>query len=87
MTESADISGHASRVRSAAELGEAVRAQRRRQKLTQEDVALLVGSHRPRIVELEQGKQTGRVELLFGVLDALGLDVIVVPRDAHRGGP
>lgn len=87
MTGSTDINVGATKVRGAGELGLAVRAQRRAQKLTQEELALLVGSHRPRIVELEAGKRTTeRVELIFAVLDALGLDVLVVPRDAHRGG-
>ncbi len=86
MTGSADIE-RSVRVRGAAELGQAVRKRRRAQNLTQEELALLVGSHRPRIVELEQGKQTERIELLFRVLDTLGLDVLVIPRDAHRGGP
>jgi transcriptional regulator with XRE-family HTH domain len=77
----------AARLRSAADLGQVVRTRRRAQKLTQEELGLLVGAHRPRIVELEKGQPTDRIELLFRVLDALGLDLVVRPRDAHRGEP
>jgi transcriptional regulator with XRE-family HTH domain len=85
MTGKPDTGVPATRVWDAAALGRAVRARRRAQKLTQEDLALLVGEHRPRIIELEAGKQTERVELIFKVLDAVGLDLLVVPRDADRG--
>jgi HTH-type transcriptional regulator / antitoxin HipB len=80
-----EFAGFEERVRTAADLGKAARKRRREQKLTQEDVALLVGSHRNRIQEVERGAPTERLELLFRVLNELGLDLIVRPRDAHRG--
>lgn len=73
------------RVRRAGDLGVALRLRRREQGLTQEDVGLLAGTHRNRIQEIESGATTERIELLLRVLNELGLELIVRPRDAHRG--
>lgn len=73
------------RVRSASDLGAVVRHRRKHQGITQEDLALLTETHRNRIQELEKGVPTERVELLLRVLNELGLDVVVRPRDTRRG--
>lgn len=67
------------------DLGRAVREARREQGLTQEEVALLTGTHRNRIQEVEGGQSTERLRLLLAVLAELGLELVVRPRDAHRG--
>lgn len=72
-------------VRSPIDLGRALRQRRRAQRLTQERVALLVGSHRNRIQELERGATTERFALLLRVLNELGLELVVRPRDTRRG--
>lgn len=46
---------------------------------------MLAGSHRNRIQELEKGIPTERMGLMLRVLNELGLDLVVRPRDAHRG--
>ena len=80
-----EFTGFGERVRTAADLGTVTRKRRREQNLTQEDLALLVASHRNRIQEVEQGISTERLELLLRIMNELGLDLIVRPRDAHRG--
>lgn len=60
-------------VQSAADFGALVRAARRRQKLTQRQLALAVGSGERFIVELEGGKETARLGKALQVARALGL--------------
>jgi HTH-type transcriptional regulator / antitoxin HipB len=79
-------SGEETRLRSEADLGRAIRQRRRAQRLTQEELALLADSHRNRIQEVERGKETGHLRLLLRLLNELGLELVVRPRDARRGG-
>lgn len=61
-------------------LGEVVRRERKRQKLTQEQLAAFSGVG-PRFVrELEKGKGTCQLGLVFAVMQALGLQVSVTSR-------
>lgn len=60
-------------IQSAEEFGALVRAARRRQKLTQRQLALAVGSGERFIVELERGKETARLGKALQVARALGL--------------
>lgn len=60
-------------IQSAAEFGALVREARRRQKLTQRQLALAVGSGERFIVELESGKETARLGKALQVARALGL--------------
>lgn len=72
-------------VRSAADLGRAIRARRRAQGLGQEELALLADSHRNRVAEIERGGATERLQLLLRLLNELGLELVVRPRNARRG--
>lgn len=58
-------------------LGQQVKATRRAQKLTQEDLALTAGVGVRFIRELEQGKETCQVGKVLQVLKMLGLKVEV----------
>lgn len=58
---------------SAKDLGIIVREARKRQDLTQEDLAGLTGTGRRFISELEQGKETAELGKVLSVLAALGL--------------
>ena len=74
-------------IRSAEDVGRLLRERRRAQGLSQEELALLAESHRNRIAEIEQGKPTERVTLLLRTLNELGLELVVRPRNIHRGLP
>jgi y4mF family transcriptional regulator len=67
---------------SVAELGERVRAQRRRLRATQAEAADLAGVGVRFLSELERGKESVEFGKVLRVLRALGLDVFV----ASRGG-
>jgi HTH-type transcriptional regulator / antitoxin HipB len=67
-------------VRTAAELGELVRAQRASQALRQVDVAGLGNTGNRFIVELENGKPTVQLQKVLDLLDLLGLEVVVRPK-------
>jgi y4mF family transcriptional regulator len=67
-------------VRTAAELGELVRAQRTRQALRQIDVAGLGNTGNRFVVELENGKPTVQLQKVLDLLDLLGLEVVVRPK-------
>lgn len=72
-------------VRTATDLGQAIRARRRAQRLTQDELALLAGSHRNRVAEIERGGETERLQLLLKLVNELGLELIVQPRNVRRG--
>jgi HTH-type transcriptional regulator/antitoxin HipB len=55
--------------------GEAVRKTRKREGLTQRDLALAVGAGERFIVELEKGKETVRLGKALEVAAALGIQV------------
>jgi DNA-binding XRE family transcriptional regulator len=73
------------RVTNAAELGDVFRRRRRQLNQSQERLAELLGTHRNRLAELEKGTPTERVALLFDALNELGLELVVRPRNVHRG--
>lgn len=56
-------------------LGEALRARRKELKLSQDDVASVVGVNRRVVGELERGKATVQLDIVLRVASALGLDV------------
>ncbi|SFW30667.1 type II toxin-antitoxin system Y4mF family antitoxin [Nitrosovibrio sp. Nv17] len=61
-------------------LGAVIRAERKRQKLTQEQLAALAGVGIRFVRELEQGKESCRIGLALAVLRTLGLSVNVAGR-------
>ncbi len=66
------------------ELGRLVRAERRAQGLTQEELAMAAGTG-PRFVgDLERGKPTCRVGSTLHVLATLGLEVELRTRGTRR---
>lgn len=70
---------------SAATLGSAVRARRRRLRLTQQQVADLAGCSERSVRALEQGKPTLRLDVLLRVLSTVGLGVRLVPGHGEVG--
>ena len=73
-------------VRSAAQLGAAVRAQRRRLALKQLDVAGLGNTGNRFIVELENGKPTLQLQKVLDIVDLLGLELVLRPKAGGDGG-
>lgn len=64
-------------------IGSAIRAERKRQKLSQEELALVAGLGSRVIGEIENGKETARLDGVTRLLDALGLELQVAPRRKH----
>jgi HTH-type transcriptional regulator / antitoxin HipB len=64
-------------VRSSAELGAVVRAQRRRLALKQLDIAGLGNTGNRFIVDLENGKPTVQLQKVLDIMDLLGLELVV----------
>lgn len=60
------------------DLGQEIRAARKRLKVTQKDLALASGTGLRFIIELEQGKPTCHLGKALGILQALGLCLQVV---------
>lgn len=67
-------------VTSIADLGSYIRQERRRQRLTQNELAGLSGVGLTFISQLENGKATAEVGKVFNVLSVLGSDLIVERR-------
>ncbi|AUA56294.1 transcriptional regulator, y4mF family [Achromobacter spanius] len=67
-------------IRTAADLGELVKAVRRDQGLLQADLAGLSGSGNRFVGDLERGKPTLQLQKVLDMLDLLGLEVQVVPK-------
>lgn len=73
--------GHAFvRVRTAAQLAEIARHERKRQALTQLQASGVAGTGNRFVVDLEAGKPTLQLQKVLDYLDTLGLEVLVRPR-------
>jgi y4mF family transcriptional regulator len=59
------------------QLGSLIRAERRRLKVTQKELAMAAGTGLRFIIELERGKETTRIGNIFKVLQALGIKILV----------
>ena len=65
----------AMRAPTATDFGRALRARRAALRLTQEDLAGVIGVNRRVVSELERGKGTVRLEIALEAARALGMDV------------
>ncbi len=65
----------------AADLGKIVRTRRKSLKMKQADLALVSGTGVRFISDLENGKETCVLGKTFKVLENLGLDPVLRPRD------
>ena len=73
-------------VRTARELGAAVRAARREQGLTQAELAGRIGATRAWVGAFESGKPTAELGLALRAIDALGLVADLVRAGPRHGG-
>ncbi|WUR15060.1 helix-turn-helix domain-containing protein [[Empedobacter] haloabium] len=64
-------------IESVRQLGELVRAARKQQQMTQEDVSGLAGLGNRFIIDLERGKETIQMQKALDVMRLLGLELIV----------
>ncbi|MDP2119528.1 MAG: helix-turn-helix domain-containing protein [Hoeflea sp.] len=64
-------------------LGHLIRTERKRQQLTQEQLAAVAGVGVRFVRELEAGKESCRLGLALGVLQTLGLTVSIAARGAN----
>lgn len=69
------------------DIGRAIRSARKKQGLTQQQFADIVGVGVRFLSELERGKSTAEVGLVLRVLEGAGFDVSLRPRNfsAHHG--
>ena len=61
------------------EIGSAVRATRKKMRVTQADLALTSGTGLRFIIDLEKGKPTCQIGKVLTVLQTLGIEVSLVP--------
>lgn len=80
MSSSDDIS-----LQGARDIGTALRESRKRQRLTQLELADAAGVSRQHLGELEAGQTTERLEELFALFELLGLELLVRSRRPRRG--
>ena len=64
-------------IKNSDELGATIRAERKRLKVTQKQLAMVAGTGLRFLVELESGKPTARVGGVFKVLQALGVKLAI----------
>jgi HTH-type transcriptional regulator/antitoxin HipB len=65
-------------VRSTSDIGTLVRRRRMELRMTQQDLANMVGTSRRFIGELEDGKETAQIGKVLGVLSNLGIALTAV---------
>jgi HTH-type transcriptional regulator / antitoxin HipB len=68
------------RIKTSADLGNAIREARKRTQLDQETAADLIGVGPRFLGDVERGKPTARLGLVIKVLERLGLEIWVSPR-------
>lgn len=61
-------------------IAELLRDERRRRGLTQAEFAELLGVHRSYLAELEAGRGTLQLRRLVQALNAMGVDLVALPR-------
>lgn len=67
-----------------AEIGQLIRAERKRQQFTQRELAGLCGVGLRFIVELEAGKTTAQIGKTLHILQMLGLEISISPKYMPR---
>ena len=72
-------------IRSPEQLGATIRAERKRLRVTQKDLAMASGTGLRFIVDLEKGKPTCQIGKIIQVLRALGVKIRIDMPDADGG--
>jgi len=69
--------------RSAKQIGNEIRRQRKRRKLTQSALGEMVGLRQATISEIESGNPATKLETILNVVAALDLEFQIAPRSKH----
>lgn len=72
-------------MRTVADLSRALKEVRKTQALSQEDLSLATGINRTYLSGLESGRETAHIKRLLHLIDSLGLEMVIRPRDFRRG--
>lgn len=72
-------------VRRAADLGAAIGDARRDAGLTQQELARRVGISRPSLAQVEHGRTSRLLDLVFDLLRVVDLEIVVRRRGGHDG--
>jgi y4mF family transcriptional regulator len=72
-------------IKNSAELGTAIRAERKRLKVTQKELAMAAGTGLRFLIELERGKPTSRMDGVFKVVQALGARLAIETTGQNHG--
>ncbi len=68
------------RINNSQELGEYIRKERKKLKLTQKEISEFTDVGRKFVLELEKGKSTAQIGKIFEVLNGLGLELHLIKR-------
>ena len=74
-----------STIKTTKELGELIRKTRKKQLLTQRDLACLMNAGSRLLTDIERGKPTARVGRILEALDLLGFNIVLVERGELNG--
>ena len=66
------------------QIGQQLQAERKRQKLSQSDIADKLRCSRPSISNIENGRYQGSLQLLERYLNLMGFELAVAPKQARR---
>lgn len=72
-------------IKNSVELGTVIRAERKRLKVTQKELAMTAGTGLRFLIELERGKPTVRMDGVLKVLQVLGAKLIIGTTGANEG--
>ena len=72
-------------VRTARQLGDIIREERKRRNLTQQELANLVGTGQKTISAIENGNEGATLEIAFRLLAVLQLEIALSPRALTPG--
>jgi len=66
------------------DIGQQLQAERKRQKLSQSDIADKLQCSRPSISNIENGRYQGSLQLLERYLNIMGFELTATPKQAKR---
>ena len=69
-------------VRSAADIGSAIRSARKARGMTQADLGEIAGVHQPKVSEIERGKETAHLGIALRLLASLELTIEIGGKSA-----
>lgn len=72
-------------IRDPKQLGAALQRERKRQGLTQKQLAGKAGLRQQTISGVEGGKLRSELQVIFDIMTALGLELALTPRDGKKG--